>query len=166
MRTVERDCCDNEANGQDGGRGMKQGLDRVIRGVGAVSLAAVGLALTGCGAFFVYPGSGSGGSTSGGTTGSYAYVSNNAKSSTALTIYPLAAGTLASSSTFALGFSPAALVITPGNKYLYASNLATAAIYAYTVGTTGLLANDNSGNAVAVSVNAVAMDVSADGQWL
>ena len=146
---------------------MKQGLGRVIRGAGAVSLAAAGLMLTGCGAFFVYPGTGTGGgSTSGGTTGSYAYVSNNASSSTALTIYALSAGTLGSSSTFALGFSPQTLVITPSNKYLYASNTSSSAIYAYTVGTAGLLANDNSGNAVAVSVDAVAMDVSADGQWL
>jgi 6-phosphogluconolactonase len=157
-----------EVNGNTGygGRGMKQGLGRIIRGAEVVSLAAVGLVLAGCGNFFVYPGSGSGGSTSGGTTGSYAYVSNNASSSTALSIYALAGGTLGSSSTFSLGFSPAALAIPPSNKYLYASNPSTAAIYAYTVGSTGLLTNDNSGNAVAVSVDAVSMDVSADGQWL
>jgi 6-phosphogluconolactonase (cycloisomerase 2 family) len=125
----------------------------------------VGLSLVGCDGFFVKETTGTG-TTTGGTTGSYAYVSNNATNTSLLSIYALSAGTLTSSSTFSLGYAPSSLAIVPGNTYLYAANPASLAIFAYSIGSTGSLATANSGSAVALSIDAVSMDISPDGKWL
>jgi 6-phosphogluconolactonase len=101
------------------------------------------------------------------TTGSYAYTANNANSSTSLGVYGLSSGSLLSlaSSPFSLSFVPSALVVTPGNTFLYASSVANSGIYAYTISSVGVLGQTNS-NAPVASINTAAMDVSPDGKYL
>ncbi|SFS17417.1 6-phosphogluconolactonase, cycloisomerase 2 family [Granulicella pectinivorans] len=127
-----------------------------------LALCAAIPALSGCGNFFVYPGTG-GGSGSGSTT-SYAYVAN--ATTTNLAAFALNSGKLVSvsGSPYSLGISPTSLVVTPANTYLYVGT--AVALYGFSINTTtGQLTALNSGQALA-SVNVVSLDVSPDGNWL
>ena len=64
------------------------------RGVGSAGMVALVISLAGCDGFFVKPGSSGSGSTTGGTTGSYAYVTNRVSSANSLGIYALSGGNL------------------------------------------------------------------------
>ena len=141
----------------------------------AVVLAAVVLSLTGCGNFFVYPGSLTGGS--GSTGGDYAYVANSSSASTSLDAFSLSSGTLSvvTGAPFPLGITPSAMAVNPSDSLLYIASSNTSIsnpglIYAYTIGSGGVLAIANNGNAVAggltSSLNPVSMAISPDGQWL
>ena len=129
----------------------------------ALSLLAVLPFLSGCGNFFVYPGSTTTGTGSGTSTTSFAYVAN----ATTLTLagFALASGSLAAvtGSPYALPLSPTSAVVTPANTFLYVGCLG--AIYGYSIASTGQLTPLSSGSAVAVAT-AVSMDVSPDGNWL
>ncbi len=120
-------------------------------------VAAVLPALTGCDGFFVPVNGGTG------TTGNYAYVANSATN----TVSGLAIGTgtltNATGSPNAVGYPPAALVLTPNNGFLYVAG--PGAIYVYTVGANGSLTGASGGAAVAIA-NVSSLDVSPDGNWL
>jgi 6-phosphogluconolactonase len=133
----------------------------------AALLAAFVLSLTGCGNFFVYPGSQNGSTTSG--TGDYAYVSN-VSGSNEINGYQLSSGTLVptTSSPYSVGYVPQAMVVNPANTYLYVAsqlNAGSGYIYGYTIGTGGVLTGLNSSNAL-LQENSAAIDISSDGQWL
>lgn len=119
--------------------------------------------LTGCGAFFVYPGStttGSGGST----TGDYAFVSNSTSGADYISAYSVSSGSLtaASGSPTALNYEPQAMVVSTNNAYLFvASGLY---IYGYSIGSSGALTQVGSG--ALANDTTEAMAVSPDGQWL
>jgi 6-phosphogluconolactonase len=142
---------------------MKQGFRRAARGTAGIALAALTLSLAGCN-FFVPETSGSG-TTGGGTTGSYVYLSNNPTNSGAISAYAVASGSLTavSGSPFTVNYSPSAMVVSRANTFLYASSVANQTIYAYTISSTGVLSNSQT---VASSISAVSMDISPDGQWL
>ena len=146
---------------------MKRSLRRVVHCVRPGALAAVLLLAVGCDGFFVKEGTGG---TVPGNTGSYAYVSNPAGSSTSLAAYSLTTGTLApvTGSPFPLGFVPAALSVTPANTFLYAAtnSVGFTGIYAYTIApSTGALTLANGGKLVA-ALTVAAMDISPDGKYL
>ena len=108
----------------------------------AAALGMLGLALTtGCPGFFVYPGSINGGG--GSTTGNYVYVANASASSVAG--FAIGTGTLTAlpGSPYALGYSPATMVINPANTILFvgSGNL----IYAYAIQSNGSLSLLTSG---------------------
>jgi 6-phosphogluconolactonase len=117
---------------------------------------------TGCGNFWVYPGS----TTSGtGTTGSgdYVYVANTTTQNVAAFEVGTGSLTAISGSPFPLGFAPTAAVVNPADSLLFiASN---DGIYSYSISSTGVLALLSSGVASGVP-NVVSMAVSPDGQWL
>jgi 6-phosphogluconolactonase len=127
--------------------------------------AAVGLAglslLTGCGNFFVYPGST--GSGAGSTSGDYVYVANGITNTIAGFAVGTGALTAVSNSPYALTISPTAVAVNPGNTILYVGS--NAFLYAYAISSTGALTLLNNGYAVA-NANVIAMDISPDGQWL
>jgi 6-phosphogluconolactonase (cycloisomerase 2 family) len=127
-------------------------------------VASLLTALTGCAGFFVYPGSSS--STS--SSGDYAYVANSASGSNYINGYSLSGGSLVATtgSPYSLGFIPSAMVVTTNNSYLYVASSGSAGeIYGYSIGTGGALTILN--NSVGLEAeNSVALDVSADGQWL
>jgi 6-phosphogluconolactonase len=117
---------------------------------------------TGCGNFWVYPGSSSsGGGTS--ATGDYVYVAN----ATADTVsgYAVGTGTLTgvTNSPYAMSFSPTAVAVNPANTILFVGS--NSLIYAFAIESGGALSVLNSGSAVGLA-NVVAMTVSPDGQWL
>jgi 6-phosphogluconolactonase len=140
-------------------------LRKVVAGLVVAGCAA----LTGCGNFFVYPGSTStSGSTSGGAD--LAYVSNSASGSTYINGYVVSSGTLAAAtgSPYSLGYSPAAMVVSRNDGFLYIASdsaLSAGAIYGYSIGTGGALQILDSGAAL-LSENVAALAVSPDGQWL
>lgn len=128
-----------------------------------MALCAVIPTLAGCGDFFTYPGSSSGGG-SGSTTTSYAYFANG--TSNTVSGYALASGkpVAVTGSPYALGISPTSLVVTPANTFLYVGSLG--ALFGFSINTsTGALTALNSGQALS-AVSAVSMDVSPDGNWL
>jgi 6-phosphogluconolactonase len=137
-------------------------------GRAAATICTLGLALaTGCGSFFVYPGStGTGTGTGTGTTGSgdYVYVANGTTQNVAA--YEVNAGSLSAlaGSPFPLGFAPTAAVVNPVDSLLFiASN---SGIYSYSISSTGVLALLSSGGVTSGLSNVVSMAVSPDGQWL
>jgi 6-phosphogluconolactonase len=147
--------------------GQGQGR-RVMRGVAAVILVAVVPALSGCGSFFVYPGSG----TTTTTSGDYVYVSNSPTGITYINGYSISNGTLAATSGSPINVNvvPSAMAITPNNNLLYvASSGGTTGtgngLYAYVIGSAGALTAENSGSAMAGGYP-VSIDISPDGQWL
>ena len=122
---------------------------------------AVLLALSGCGKFFVDENGGGGG-----TTGSnYIYVANNDTANIAGFSIASTGLTTLSNSPYALGVSPSALAITPSNSYVYVSTLA-GGIYAYSVGSGGVLTVANGGSAVVSGISPVSLSVDATGNWL
>jgi 6-phosphogluconolactonase len=137
------------------------------------------LALTGCGNFFVYPGTSTStattctaATTTTGTGTNFGYVSNSSCGSTYLNGYALSGGTLvpAVGSPYSLGFVPQAMAVTPNNSYLFiasdsALNNNQGYIYGYTIGTGGVLTILNSGSALQAE-NTSSLAISPDGQWL
>ena len=127
------------------------------------------LMTTGCGSFFVYPGSTSSSGGSGNTSGNYVYVANATTQS--LAGFAVGTGTLTAvtGSPYNLGFTPVSIVINPANTFLFVSgynNAGTGLIYGYSIGATGALSALNSGLAMVTGYEEVAMDISPDGQWL
>jgi 6-phosphogluconolactonase (cycloisomerase 2 family) len=123
----------------------------------------------GCGSFFVYPGSTSGGGGSTGSGGNYVYVANATIQS--LAGFAVGTGTLTAvtGSPYTLGFTPTAVAINPANSFLFVSgynNAGTGLIYGYSIGATGALSALNNGLALVTGYEEVAMDISPDGQWL
>src|SRR5665213_3451551 len=89
---------------------------------GCLLAIATLLVASGCGGFFVYPGSnGNGGG--GNTTGDYVYVANSSTSTPnpSLAGFAVGTGTLTAvaNSPYTLPASPVALVINPANSLLY-----------------------------------------------
>jgi 6-phosphogluconolactonase len=137
-------------------------MRHIFNTTAAIALAAL-TTLTGCGAFFVYPGSTGTGTSSLGSGTSYVYVANGTTNTIAG--FGLATGALVavSGSPYTLPIAPTSLVITPSNTFLYAGSLG--ALYGYSIGSGGVLTALNNGSALA-AVAAVSMDVSPDGAWL
>lgn len=136
--------------------------------VGAAAAISILVFASGCGTFFVYPGS-TGGGSGGTTTGNYVYVANGTTGT--LAGFTVGAGTLAavSGSPYKLGFTPVSLVVNPANSILFVSgydSTGTGLIYAFSIGSTGALSSLNNGFAVAPGYEEVSMDISPDGQWL
>ena len=140
-----------------------------------ILLSAITL-LSGCGSFFQCEGKADCPTTPCTTncpaTGTnFAYVANPASSSNTVNGYNLANGNLttnATSAPFSFGYSPIAMVVTPGNTFMYtASNpgLGTGYLYGYTVESGGALNILSSGKPL-VTESAVSLAVSPDGKWL
>ena len=135
-------------------------------------LAGGVLGLVGCANFF--PPLTTTTTTTATNTGDYIYVANQTTS----TISGFAVGTTTpttgtgvgtltavSGSPYGLTFAPTAMVVSMSNSFLYVASGVD--IYAYSIGSGGVLTAANSGGAVALTdVGAVSMDVSPDGQWL
>jgi 6-phosphogluconolactonase (cycloisomerase 2 family) len=151
-------------------------LGLVRRGVATAMLAAVVTALSGCGSFFVYPGSGSGTSATG---GDYAYVSNSTTGSTYINGYSLTNGTLTAISGFpvSIGITPQAMVVTPNDSLLFIASTFTSSsspglIYSWTIGSTGGLTVNNGGKTVGGGTNLttdsepVSLSASPNGAYL
>lgn len=132
----------------------------VVRASSLLGIAALALT-TGCGNFFVYPGSTGTGGTS--TTGDYVYVANANTSNLAGFAVGSGSLTAVANSPYALTVSPTAVAINPANTLLYVAG--GAAIYAYAIQSTGALSILSSGSPVAAATVA-SMDISPDGQWL
>lgn len=137
-------------------------MKRLVRVAAAMSIWALSLT-TGCGSFWVYPGSSGSGS---GNTGDYVYVANATTDN--LAGYVVGSGTLTavSGSPYTLGFIPTSVVVNPANTIVFVSgsNGIDGFVNAYSIGTGGaltLLKSNNLGSAGEVSI-----DVSPDGQWL
>ncbi len=132
---------------------------RSVSGVIVVALAGM---LTGCDGFFVpVNGSGSGGSGAG--TGDFVYV-GNAQTNT-VSGFQVGAGVLTNvpNMPYDLGFSPAAMVMHPSNKFLYVAGVSS--IFMYSIAGNGSLSAAAVGAGVAVAtVNS--LDISPDGNWL
>jgi DNA-binding beta-propeller fold protein YncE len=126
-------------------------------GIWALSFA------TGCGNFWVYPGSLNNGSTS---TGDYVYVANQITET--LAGYVVGTGTLTAISGLprTLGFTPTSLVVNPANTMVFVAgtSLGVGYIDTFQIGTGGVLSLLMT-NQVGVA-DEVSMDVSPDGQWL
>ena len=165
-----------ETGRQRASKPLRAGLKLGLRLLWSVSLGvSLSLALTGCGGFFVYPGSttttttgtGSGGST----TTDFAYVANSSSGSTYVNGYVISSGllTAATGSPFNLDYTPTAISVTPNNGFVYMgtdSTVSTAAIYGYSIGTAGALSILNSGSALVTTENVSALAISPDGNWL
>jgi len=141
---------------------------KLTSGIAAAMMAAVVPALSGCGSFFVYPGSG----TTTTNTSDYVYVSNSPTGTTYINGYAIVNGTLSSTAGSPINVSvvPSAMAITPSNNLLYiASSGGTSGtgngLYAYVIGASGALTAENSGTALAGGYP-VSIDISPDGQWL
>lgn len=145
---------------------------RIARGCGVtgwvnlrwlpVFLAALALpVLVGCAGFFVPVNGGGGGG--GGTSSNNVYVANSVAKS--VSGFAVGTGTLKAvpNSPLALGYSPAAMVVTPSNSFLYVAG--PASINVYSIGTDGSLTVPSNGSTVAVAT-VVSLDVSPDGNWL
>jgi len=133
---------------------------------GCLLAIATLLVASGCGGFFVYPGSnGNGGG--GNTTGDYVYVANSSTSTPnpSLAGFAVGTGTLTAvaNSPYTLPASPVALVINPANSLLYVA--CGSGIYGYAIRSTGALSALNGGSPVAPT-SVASMDISPDGQWL
>jgi 6-phosphogluconolactonase len=131
----------------------------------AAALGMLGLTFTsGCAGFFVYPGSLTGGGSTG-SGGNYVYVANAASNTVAG--FAIGTGTLTAlpNSPYALGFSPAAMVINPANSILFVGS--GNAIYAYSIQSNGSLnLLTNGGITLPLTGSVISMDISPDGQWL
>jgi len=126
-------------------------------GIWALSLT------TGCGNFWVYPGSLT---STASNTGDYVYVAN--QTTETLAGYVVGTGTLTAISGLprTLGFTPTSLVVNPANTMVFVAgtNLGVGYIDTFQIGSGGvlsLLLTNEVGSADEVS-----MDVSPDGQWL
>ena len=130
------------------------------------------LLLAGCNNFFVCqkascPSSGSG---SGSTTTDYLYVSNATAGTTYISGYDIGSGALTaiSGSPFNLDYIPVAMNVSPNDDFLYiasATNASNPGIYVYSIGSTGALSIQNSGD-VDISGDISSMDISSDGGYL
>lgn len=136
-------------------------MGRFRRAAAAIGIWALSLA-TGCGNFWVYPGS----SGNGSNKGDYVYVANG--NAGTLAGYVVGSGTLTaiSGSPYTLGFVPTSVVVNPANTIVFVAgtNGTYGFINAYSIGTGGaltLLMSNNLGSAGEVSI-----DVSPDGKWL
>jgi len=135
-----------------------------------VASAMVVMALsfaTGCGNFWVYPGS-LNGSSSSSSTGDYVYVANGDLNAESLAGFSVGTGALTalSGTPFSLGFSPTAVVVNPANTIVFVAGVSGiyGIINSYSIGSGGvlsLLASNTTGSASEVS-----MAVSPDGEWL
>lgn len=147
-------------------------LSAVVRGALLLLLGVAALQLTGCGSFFQCEGKascGTSGSGTGSSSGDYAYVSNGTNGSTYLNEYEVSSGKLTtiSGSPVNLTYTPSAMAVAPGNKYMYIAQLGTGLIYEYAIGSNGDLTIANSGNFVATEPTGYSsMDVSPDGNFL
>ncbi|MGA7156639.1 MAG: beta-propeller fold lactonase family protein [Acidobacteriaceae bacterium] len=138
-------------------------------------LSSLTALLAGCGNFFSCEGKASCPSTGTGTsTGSsttdYAYIGNSSTGTTYVDGYTIGSGALTdtTSAPFSFTYTPASLVVTPANTFLYSatdSDLSTGYLYGYSIGTGGALSILASGKPL-VSENITALAVSPDGQWL
>jgi 6-phosphogluconolactonase (cycloisomerase 2 family) len=119
---------------------------------------------TGCGSFFVYPGS-TGTGTGTGTTGSgdYVYVANGTTQNVAAYEVGTNSLTAISGSPFPLGYAPTAVAVNPADSLLFIGS--NGGINSYSISSTGVLALLSSGVTSGLS-NVVSMVVSPDGQWL
>src|ERR1035441_6539758 len=119
---------------------------------------------TGCGTFFVYPGSLPGGG--GSSTGDYVYVANAATGT--LVGFSVGTGklTAVSGSPQSLGFVPTAVAVNPANTIVFVAGNSgiNGFINLYSIGSGGALSLLNSNN-IGVA-DEVSIDVSPDGQWL
>jgi 6-phosphogluconolactonase len=70
-----------------------------------------------------------------------------------------------SGSAYSLGYIPASMSITPGNKFLYVASL-TGGIYVYAINTNGSITVQNNGTAVASGFIASAVQVDTTGAYL
>ena len=134
----------------------------MLRVARASSIAALSLAI-GCSGFFVYPGStgtGTGGTSS---TGDYVYIANASTNNLAGFAVGTSSLTAVANSPYALSVSPVALAINPANTLLYVAG--GAAIYAFSIQSTGVLSALNGASPVAAAT-VESMDISPDGQWL
>jgi len=122
---------------------------------------------TGCGNFWVYPGTLNSSTTA--ATGDYVYVANSYSTSTSTVesvagfVVGTGALTPVSGSPYALSFFPTALAVNPANTILFVAG--NSLIYAFAIESGGVLSVLNSGSAVGVA-DVVSMQVSPDGQWL
>lgn len=138
---------------------MKRWAGQAVAAIGIWALCLT----TGCGNFFVYPGSQGGGGTG---TGDYVYVANTTGGSVAGFSVSSAALTGVSGSPYSLSFSPNAVAVNPANTlaFVAGTNGTYGFINVYSIGSAGalsLLMSNNVGSA-----SEVAMDVSPDGDWL
>ena len=124
------------------------------RGLIAVALSAVSVALSGCTGFFVAP-------TSTTTSSSNLVYVANATTET-ISGYIVGTNTLTavSGSPVSLGYVPQAAVISRANTFLYVAG--PSGIYLYTIASDGAL---TSGGTVA-AYDVASLDVSPDGNWL
>jgi 6-phosphogluconolactonase len=129
-------------------------------GQAAAAMGIFGLIMaTGCGSFFVYPGSQNGGS--GSSTGDYMYVANATNQTVAGFTVGTGSLTALSGSPFSVGFAPTAMVVVNSLLFVASGN----GISSYSIASNGALTSQSSGVTSGVA-NVVAMDVSPDGQWL
>lgn len=126
--------------------------------VSALIGAAVTLASTGCGDFFV-PEKGGGNTTS----SNRVYIANGSTSSLAGFSIVNSKLNAVPSSPLSLGYVPLAVVVSRNNNFVYVAGLGT--IYRYVINADGSLSTPSTGAAVA-AVSVAAMDISPDGKWL
>jgi 6-phosphogluconolactonase len=143
-----------------------------IRFIVALLGAATALGLTGCGNFFQCEGKPSCPATSttgtpGTTSGDYAFVSNSTAGVNDIGVYDVSTGVplQLSTSPINLNYVPTAMAITPSSTFLFVSSTINTAVYTYSISSSGTLSNVN-GSEPALNINASAMDVSSDGQFL
>jgi 6-phosphogluconolactonase len=141
----------------------EQAMKQWVRRLGSAAALGILSFSTGCGSFFVYPGSSGSGSSA---TGDYVYVANSTTGT--LAGYAIGTGTLtaASGSPYVLGFSPTAVAVNPADSIVFVAgtNAGNGFIAAYSIGSGGaltLLVSNSVGLADEVS-----MDISPDGKWL
>lgn len=124
-------------------------------------LASVGVLLvTGCGKFFP-PLNPSGGGT---TTTISMYVANGGVATIAGFGVANSTLTVLPNSPYTVGAIPTAIVVTPGNKYVYAGG--SGAVYVYAVNTDGSLSIGNSKSPVISAVFPSALKTDSTGSWL
>ena len=137
-------------------------MRRIGQAAAAMGIWALSLA-TGCGNFWVYPGSLNNGSTN---TGDYVYVANQTTGT--LAGYVVGTGTLTAISGLprTLGFTPTSLVVNPANTMVFVAgtSLGIGYIDTFQIGSGGVLSLLMT-NGVGVA-DEISMDVSPDGQWL
>jgi len=130
----------------------------LLRSIQAAIVCSLVL-LSGCADFFP-PINGGGGSSTG---TNIVYTANTG--TTGISAYSMSTGALVSvnGSPYSLTFAPTAIAVNPANTFLYVAGLGV--VYAYSIGTGGVLTVANNGTAVA-NGNVVSMDISPDGNWL
>ncbi len=128
----------------------------------AIAVAAVLPTFTGCSGFFP-PINNGGGGNNGGTTGNQVYVANQAASSIGGFIIGTATLTAVSGSPLAAGYKPISMVVNPADTLLYVGS--ATGVFVYFINNNGALTTPTTGSQPA-GVNAQAMTISPDGQWL